>query len=238
MFEGGAHAEMGVMTRAPGWWDVRVLARVLPFLLYMVFLALEDVLAGVDLGFDLRWLYPVKIAGVVFLLALFRAEYTELASRPSRVQAGLLAPAVGILVFMLWIHLDGGWLVTGAGTGYSPLDEAGRIRWELAVPRLLGAAVVVPVMEELFWRSFLLRWIERHDFLQLEPARIGLRALLIGSLLFGLEHSLWFAGILAGLAYAWLYRTSGSLWPPVIAHAVTNLALGIWVLATGAWSFW
>jgi uncharacterized protein len=72
----------------------------------------------------------------------------------------------------------------------------------------------------------------------LEPARIGLRAILISSVLFGFEHSLWLAGIVAGLAYAWLYRASGSLWPPIIAHAVTNLVLGLWVLNTGNWQFW
>ncbi len=93
-------------------------------------------------------------------------------------------------------------------------------------------------MEELFWRSFLLRWIQMPAFLELAPAQIGLRAMLIGSVLFGIEHSLWFAGIVAGLVYAWLYRVSGNLWPPIVAHAVTNLTLGLWVLYSGQWRFW
>jgi len=97
---------------------------------------------------------------------------------------------------------------------------------------------VVPLMEELFWRSFLLRWIQQTDFLALAPMQIGLRAILIGSVLFGIEHSLWLAGIVAGLAYAWLYRASGNLWPPIVAHAVTNFSLGVWVLHSGQWQFW
>jgi len=56
--------------------------------------------------------------------------------------------------------------------------------------------------------------------------------------LFGSEHSLWLAGILAGLTYAWLYRTYNNLWLPIAAHACTNLILGLWVLQTGAWQFW
>ena len=53
-----------------------------------------------------------------------------------------------------------------------------------------------------------------------------------------LAHTLWLAAIVAGLAYAWLYRRTGSLWIAVIAHAVTNGALGVWVVTTGNWAFW
>jgi hypothetical protein len=218
--------------------DTRIHARVLPFVVYMVFLAIEGNIAGLQPDFDPRLLYPAKVGAVALLLWIYRAQYVELFVRPDPRWIGLISPALGVLVFVLWINLDGGWLSLGAGAGYTPLDAAGAIRLELALPRLAGAAIVVPIMEELFWRSFLLRWIDRHDFLAQEPARLTLRAILIASVLFGLEHTLWFAGIVAGLAYAWLYRASGNLWAPIVAHAVTNLMLGIWVLTTGSWSFW
>ncbi len=218
--------------------DIRVLARVLPFAVYMLFLAIEGNIDTLLPGVDSRLLYPVKVASVALLLWYFRAQYVELRGRPDFRWVGLIAPALGAVVFVLWINLDGGWLDLGGGTGFAPLDDAGAIRWELALPRLAGAALVVPLMEELFWRSFLLRWIDKHDFLALEPVKISLRAILVASVLFGLEHTLWFAGIVAGLTYAWLYRASGNLWAPIVSHAVTNLMLGIWVLATGAWSFW
>jgi len=89
----------------------------------------------------------------------------------------------------------------------------------------------------LFWRSLVLRWFDRPDFLSLEPGRLSLRAALFSSLLFGVEHHMWFAGFLAGMAYAWLYRR-GNLWLAIIAHAVTNLSLGVYVMAVGAWQFW
>ena len=67
---------------------------------------------------------------------------------------------------------------------------------------------------------------------------IGLRAVLISTLLFMLAHTLWLAAIVAGLAYALLYLRTGRLWNAVIAHAVTNGALGVWVVITGNWQFW
>jgi len=96
----------------------------------------------------------------------------------------------------------------------------------------------VPVMEELFWRSFMLRWLAHPEFTGVSPARAGLRALLISSVMFGAEHTLWLAGIVAGLAYGALYMQSKNLWAPVVAHATTNGMLGLWVLHTGQWSFW
>jgi hypothetical protein len=104
--------------------------------------------------------------------------------------------------------------------------------------RIAGAALVVPLMEELFWRSFLQRWVQQHDFLALDPARIGLKALLIASALFAVEHLQWLAGLVAGLAYGWLYIRTRNLWAPIVAHAVTNGLLGADVVATGRWSFW
>ncbi len=219
-------------------FDVHILARALPFALYLVFLAIEDQVAALFPGLDPRWLYPVKVGGVALLLWYYRAHYRELLVRPDLRWVGLISPLLGAVVFVLWINLDFGWLNLGGGTGYDPRDATGAIQWQLAVPRLLGAALVVPLMEELFWRSFLLRWIDKNDFLDHEPARISLRALLIASALFGVEHTLWFAGIIAGLAYGWLYRASGNLWAPIVAHATTNLMLGVWVLTTQTWNHW
>ena len=215
-----------------------VLARILPFALYMLFLAMEQGMrAGAVAAFDLRWLYPVKVAVVAFALWHFRAEYRELLDRPARLPLAV-SLLVGVLVFVLWINLDHGWLNLGGAAGYDPRTPDGGLDWPLVAFRLAGAALVVPPMEELFWRSFLMRWVERQDFLSVPAAEVGIRAILISSLLFGVEHSLWFAGILAGLAYAGLYRYYGNLWLAVAAHACTNLILGLWVLQTGNWRFW
>lgn len=218
-------------------------ARILPFAAYMAFMVLADVwpapgVAGGAVQADLRWLYGVKIAAVVALLWACRRHYLELARLDVTLRGAAVATALGLLVFMLWIKLDAGWMRFGVAAGFDPRDAAGAIDWRLALIRIAGAALVVPIMEELFWRALVLRWLESADFLAVAPARVGIRAVFIGALLFGVEHQLWFAGILAGMAYSMLYLRSGSLWAAILAHGVTNGALGIWVLTTGHWHYW
>jgi uncharacterized protein len=119
-----------------------------------------------------------------------------------------------------------------------PVDAQGNLEWPLIAARLVGAALLVPVMEELFWRSFLMRWLQQPVFEGLDPRRIGLRAVLLSTFVFMLAHPLWLAAIVAGLAYALIYIRTGRLWTAVIAHAVTNGMLGVWVVTTGNWQFW
>jgi CAAX prenyl protease-like protein len=149
----------------------------------------------------------------------------------------ILASAIGALVFGVWINASSSWMVIGAADGFNPSTEQG-LSWPLIIVRMLGAVLVVPVIEELFWRSFLLRWIVSHDFLRVEPAKVGLGAFIITSVLFGIEHNFWFAGVIAGAAYNFVYMKDSDLKSSVIAHAVTNLLLGLWVLRTHSWSYW
>ncbi len=224
-----------------GSWqiDEPILARVVPFALYLLFLVIEDLVSAVAPAADTRWLYPLKIAAVIAALWYYRAHYVELKRARPRWSGLLAALVVGIVVFVLWINLDSGWLKLGSGEGgYDPRGPDGALIWSLVVIRLIGAALVVPLMEELFWRSFLMRWIQHQRFLEVDPRHVGLSAILVSSVLFGLEHSLWFAGIVAGLAYAGLYRASGNLWTAIVAHAVTNLVLGLWVLHSASWGYW
>jgi uncharacterized protein len=104
--------------------------------------------------------------------------------------------------------------------------------------RCIGAVLLVPVMEELFWRSFLMRWLQQPVFQGVEPRRVGLKAIVLSTFVFTLAHTLWLAAVIAGFTYALLYVRSGKLWTAVIAHAVTNGALAAWVIATGQWQFW
>lgn len=216
-----------------------IFVRSLPFGLYITVLVLEGLLPHWAPAFDLRWLYPVKAGLVALALAVLWRHYTELRSYGLPLKHLFLALGVGVAVLVLWVSLDAAWMIMGdVGKGYNPTDAAGRIDWLLVAFRVAGAALVVPIMEELFWRSFMQRWVQRAEFLALDPSRIGLKALLVASALFAVEHSQWLAGLVAGLAYGWLYIRTRNLWAPVIAHGVTNGALGAYVVTTGRWSFW
>ena len=217
------------------------LARVVPFAVFMLLLGLRGALpADGSWGIDPRWVYAVTVLVVGGLLAWWWRDYGELSTqlRPTLQEAGL-AIAVGVLVFGLWIKLDAPWMRLGEATApFFPLDVQGELMWPLIGVRWIGAALLVPVMEELFWRSFLMRWIENGQFEAVLPQRVGLKAVVLSTFVFMLAHTLWLAAIIAGLAYAWLYVRSGKLWLPVIAHAVTNGLLGVWVVMTGNWAFW
>lgn len=222
-------------------WSAPATVRAVPFAAFIALMALEPWLGHLLAEtLDPRWLYAVRSLAVAGLLLAFWGRLEEL-SVTSMLGAKelLLALGIGMAVLATWLFLDAGFFVLPhPGSGFDPRSADGVLDWPLAVSRLAGSALLVPVVEELFWRSLVMRWIERSSFLQLDPADVGIRALLLSSLAFGLEHSQWAAGVVAGLAYGWLYMRCRNLWVAVIAHAATNAGLGIWVLANGAWHFW
>lgn len=225
-----------------------MIPRILPFALYMACLALAAGLAWVAQAVpalaswgpaaDL-WLYSVKTAVVLGALAFFWPRYDELKGRPFGGGGDVVgAVAVGLVVYLAWVRMDWPWAMQGTPSGYDPFRAGEGLGTVLAGIRLFGAVVVVPVMEELFWRSFLLRYVIEPRF---ESVRLGTftpLSFLITVVLFGFEHHLWLAGMLAGAAYTILLYRTGRLWPCILAHAVTNLALGVHVLVTQQWYWW
>ncbi|MCY4755885.1 CAAX prenyl protease-related protein [Pelomonas aquatica] len=227
------------MPAAPPAISPAAFARCLPFVVFMALLALRGYLPG-GLGLDARWIYGAQTLVVAALLAGYWRGYGELARQnlPDARETGW-AVVVGIAVFAAWVRLDAPWMQLGEATAsFVPLDADGRPVWPLIALRMAGAVLIVPVMEELFWRSFLMRWVQHPGFERVDPQTVGLKAVVVSTFVFMLAHTLWLAAVIAGLAYAWLYRRSGKLWTAVVAHAVTNALLGLWVIWTGRWEFW
>lgn len=213
-------------------------ARIAPFLAYIFFIFATDMLERMGLSAqDLRWLYAARIGAVMLLLAAFWREYGEL--RWPRLTLARVAVSIltGVVVLVLWVSLSAPWMVIGESAGFDPRTN-GQLDWLMVVVRIFGAAAVVPIMEELFWRSFLMRWMVSPDFENVDPAQTTWKAALVTIVLFGFEHNQWFAGIVAGVAYSALYVRYRTIWMPILAHAVTNLLLGMWVVHTGNWSYW
>jgi hypothetical protein len=106
--------------------------------------------------------------------------------------------------------------------------------------RLIGAVLVVPVMEELFWRDFLWRSIlAPNDFKMAAVGEWSLSAFLIVAAMFGAGvHIEWATAIVWGLMIGLLLVWTRSLGACIICHGVTNLLLGAYVLYTGDWAFW
>jgi CAAX prenyl protease-like protein len=223
------------------WFGSAAAARILPFALFMFFVVVSSLLpppAGGTAELDTRLIYVIRTVAVAALLMFLWRKYSELSWEALARCEWTKSILAGVAVFLVWIALDQPWATIGDPVGFDPRNEEGEIDWAITLPRLIGLVIVVPVMEELFWRSFIQRWIDTPDFLARAPASISLRALLVCSALFALEHSMLVAGFLAGLVYGMLYMRTGSLWSPILAHAVTNGLLGAWILLTGRWHLW
>ena len=227
--------------RSEGW------LRILPFALFMGFIGVEQgahflVERGLlpwDEG-ELLYLYPVKAVLVGLCLVLLMRRYTEIRLVDlACLRHTALSLLTGILIFILWINMDWGFATLGEPQGFDPgrIPE-GATRTVMIAVRLAGAVLVVPIMEELFWRSFLLRYIIEPDFMKVAIGRFTWFSFLATMVLFGLEHNHYLAGMMAGAFFNLLLYRTKSIAQCILSHAVANLALGIYVLKTGNWQFW
>lgn len=181
---------------------------------------------------------------------------------PSPAARWVEAVLVGLVVIVIWIGIDPyypklGELMTrfslwlGKLLGYAeppdtpppaPFDptsiESPFVRYGFIASRVFGAVLVVALMEELFWRGFLLRWLVDEDFQRVPVGTFQLSGFAITVVLFGLEHEQWLAGMICGALYNWLYYRTRDVMACVVAHAVSNAALAAYVLTTGDWKFW
>lgn len=217
-----------------------VISRALPFFIFIFFLMAGSWVAPwtEQFGITSAWLAITRGIVVALALAWFWKSYVELHDASAPFVHWLVATGTGLVVFFAWIELGQAGAEGQHSGQFAPLLANGSLDWPIALLRLAGLALVVPVMEELFWRSLVLRWIDRHDFLALPPRQVGLGAFVIATALFAVEHDQWLAGAIAGIAYGGLYMWTGNLWIPILSHVVTNGALGVWILYTRNWHFW
>ena len=131
-----------------------LLPRVAPFVLFLLLTGGESLVPQAT-----HWIYPAKVCLVGGLLIAYRKHYTEIQRRFT-----YLSLLLGLFVFVVWILPEGRYPTIGQAEAWNPyqLGSSQAIIW--IAFRLLGTAVVVPIMEELFWRSFLLRYLVEPDF--------------------------------------------------------------------------
>lgn len=154
------------------------------------------------------------------------------------------AVAVGLGVLVMWIGIDSFYpklaLARTAVENANPFLVFGQhspLACFFLGVHIFGMTVVVPPLEEVFYRSFLYRYIARQNFLEVPLDRFLPLPFLATAIVFGFEHSQWLAGILCGMAYQGLVLRKNRLGDAMTAHAITNLLLGVWVVWRGAWNF-
>jgi CAAX prenyl protease-like protein len=215
------------------------LSYIAPFLAFIGIMAVEKAT-----GLPTAWLYPFRVLAVTAVLLAF--SRAPLAVRPSRP---LLSAALGAAVFALWIAPDvlfgagyrHHWLfrnaLMGAAASSIPAALRGAI-WFLAV-RTFSCTLLVPPVEELFWRGWLMRWFIDKDFWNVPLGTYAAGAFWMVALLFSTEHGpYWEVGLATGIVYNWWMVRTRNLTDCIVAHAVTNGLLSAYVLLTGQWQYW
>src|ERR1041385_2961608 len=146
------------------------------------------------------------------------------------------ALVVGVGVCAIWVGLDPYYpklefLVKG-GHPWNPFEQFGdksALAWFFVAVRTFGSAIVVPPIEEAFFRSFLYRYLVKTNFEAMPLNRFHGLSFVVTALIFGLLHYQWLAGIVCGMAYQWLVVRKNRLGDAIMAHAITNFLLGVWI---------
>jgi CAAX prenyl protease-like protein len=165
-----------------------------------------------------------------------------------RVRHLLATLAIGIAVFVIWIAPD--LLIPGyrhfklfdnsiTGHAATSLSTGATLNWPVLALRMIRAVVIVPIIEELFWRAWMMRWIIDNDFQKVPLGKYTAMSFWIVAALFASEHGpYWDVGLAAGIIYNWWMIRSRSLGDLILAHAVTNFVLSAYVIAAGKWEYW
>ena len=215
------------------------LTYIAPFLVFIGVMAVEK-----STGLPAVWLYPIRVLAVTAVLLAF--SRSPLAVRPSRL---LLSVGLGAAVFVLWIGPDvlfgpayrQHWLfqnwLTGKAASSIPADLRHSV-WFLLL-RTASCALLVPPVEELFWRGWLMRWLIDQEFLKVPLGTYAATAFWIVAFMFAAEHGpYWEVGLATGIIYNWWMLRTRNLADCIVAHAVTNGLLSAYVLMTGQFQYW
>lgn len=194
----------------------------------LALVATTMIAAAFSSGFDA--LYPVRFVAVLIAVYLYRSDRAI-----GRFMWSWYAVFIGAAVYAIWIALE-----PSGGSNVNPLPATwprfAVIGW--IAFRVLGSVVTVPIAEELAFRGFLIRRLIDSDFESVPAGRLTAYSLVISSVLFGLLHGRWTAGIIAGAAYALVYRRRGRIGDAVLAHAVSNALIAAQALLLGDWRLW
>ncbi|VAV85711.1 hypothetical protein MNBD_DELTA01-1792 [hydrothermal vent metagenome] len=187
--------------------------------------------------------YPIKTILIAIILIVLWRRYDELRGTSWFAPKDLVAAIItGIVVFIIWINLDLPYARMGEGaSGFNPYEMGyggGAVVIGIIAVRLFGASVIVPIFEELFWRSFIMRYLIDANIGKVALGAFTLFSFIGTAVLFGLEHHLWLAGIVAGLIYGGLLYYTKNLKSCIVSHGITNLLLGLYVLYSGNWHLW
>lgn len=202
----------------PFWSDLTT-AQIFPFIVFMMAGLVAQTLFSIP---DL--VYPFRMGLVALVVILFWPALRTLEWRVDPISIG-----VGALIGVGWILVapDPSENSLELATALEALAPALLIGWIIC--RIIGSALIVPVVEELFFRGYVFRLLDRDDI------KWRALALAVSSILFGVMHGRWWEAIIAGFIYALLVLRTGRIADAIVAHAASNIIIAGAAAATGAW---
>ena len=218
-----------------------ITAYVAPMLLFVLLLGLSGALKSTSAASWRAepefWIYPLQTVLCAALLVYFRRDYEfHSLGRP------FFTIAIALLVFVLWVAPQQFFGFSPRLVGFDPDLLAARpgLYWITLVLRFLRLVVIVPFVEEIFWRGFLLRFLISEPFEAVPFGTFSWLSFSVVTLAFCFSHSMpdWPAALITGALYNFVAYRTRSLTSCILAHAITNLALGLWIVETKQWGFW
>ncbi len=221
---------------------------------YLAYLALMTVQMFVPPAY-VSWALALKGIGGLVVFAWFCRFYPPL----GKPHVGI-AVVAGILAAAGWVagqHFFNGVEVMGENLGDrfllfpgrlnpnppSPVEVygLGTLSWVSEVTlRLAVTTITVPIVEELFWRGFLLRALIDWDRFERIPLGTFTWFSFIGTSLISIvQHpDNWVVSVFCWMGFNLLMYWTRSVTCLMITHGVTNLVLYSYVLIAGDWQFW
>ena len=205
-------------------------AYLLPFLTAVSFSMLTSLFSA-D-GFDLWYGIHILAAGGVYW-------FYRNTIRPSRLRIDIFSIAMGVLIGAAWVGMDLLWPPETANvtpTWLSELSKSLLVAW--ISMRVIGSCIVIPIIEEVAFRGYLLRRLISADFTEVSYRKFTWISFAVSSVVFGFMHGRWLAGILAGMTFALIVKRRGNLTDGILAHAAANAVIAAVVLFGDKWSLW
>ena len=217
--------------------NLRLRAYCIPFVVFMLLLGLLDILPGLGVSNSQYLVFPLQTLVCGALVIRFWRQYDLAMPR------GLLfTVTMALLVLGIWVAPQELFGKAPRLEGFDPtiFPPNSPPYWGTLALRFLRMAVVVPFVEEIFWRGFLLRYLIKEDFASVPLGTFTWRSFTLVTFFFMLEHQPvdYPAAFLAGALFNWVAIRTRSLSSCILAHAITNLLLGCYLMATRQWGFW
>jgi CAAX prenyl protease-like protein len=209
-----------------------VQARVAPFVIFLLLTFCQGKFGAASA----YWFYLAKTLVGAWLIFKMRPHVAEM-----RWAFSWEAVAIGIAIFGIWVGLDGHypqWKHPSTGNPNEAFGANSLLPGFFNIVHILGMTLVVPPLEEVFYRSFFYRYIASPNFLAVPLNRFVPLPFVLTVAFFGLAHPEWLPGLICGAAFQWLVIRKNRIGDAMTAHAITNFLLGIYIVWSGKWYMW